>query len=66
MSEEKKYIDLSNDIEDFKNGFDGIEKAKAGFKILGKSLFNVGKFAVTEVLPEMAKRVEEEKAKRDK
>lgn len=66
MSDDKKYLSLSDDIDDFKNGYDGMEKAKAGFKILGKSIFNIGKFTVTEALPEMARRVEEEKSKRNK
>lgn len=66
MSDEKKYLSLSDDIEDFKNGYDGMEKAKAGFKILGKSIFNIGKYTVTEALPEMARRVEEENSKRGK
>jgi hypothetical protein len=64
MSEENdKYLNMSDDLEDLKHGFDGIEKTKAGLKIFGKSIFNIGKYAATEVLPEMTRRAEEERNK---
>lgn len=66
MSGDKKYLDLSNDIDDFKYAVDGMDRTKAGMKVFGKSLFNVGKYAVKEVLPEMAKRAEEQKKKENK
>ena len=59
-NEESRYLKLADDFEQLRYGFDGIEKAKGGLKLLGKGLFNVGKYAVIEVLPKMA----EEAAKR--
>jgi len=60
MEEEKEkssYLELKEDWECLTGrNYDstGI-RAVAGLKIFGKSLFNVGKFALTEVLPGMAK-----------
>jgi hypothetical protein len=56
MSEDKndsKYSSLSNDIDDFRHSSGVGSKSMAGAKVLAKSLFNVGVFAVTEVLPGM-------------
>ncbi|MEI6706343.1 MAG: hypothetical protein WCK96_04305 [Methylococcales bacterium] len=54
------YLKLSGDFDQLKHGHDGIDKAAGGIKLLGKGLFNIGKFALTEVLPKVA----EESAKR--
>lgn len=47
-----KYMSVSDSIDEFKSADSTSKKAAAGVKIFGKSLFNVGRFAVTEVLPE--------------
>ena len=57
---DSKYLKLSDDFDQLKNGFDGLDKVAGGAKLLGKGLFNIGKFALTEVLPKVA----EESAKR--
>ncbi len=48
-----KYMSVKDSIDDFKYAFDAREKATAGAKIVGKSLFNVGRFALAELLPSM-------------
>ncbi|MBK1693456.1 hypothetical protein CKO09_01710 [Chromatium weissei] len=54
MSDEKEgasYLRLSDDFDQLRYGFDGTDKMKGGLKLVGKSIFNIGKFALTEVLP---------------
>ena len=57
-----KYLKLSEDIDDIKYG-NSKEKATASIKILGKSIFNIAKYAVSDVLPAMIERSEQEKKK---
>jgi hypothetical protein len=45
------YLELSDDFDQLINGSGGLNKTAGGLKILGKGLFNVGRFAFTEVLP---------------
>lgn len=45
------YFKLSDDFEQLKNGYDKKDKAVGGLKLLGKGVFNVGKFTVAELLP---------------
>lgn len=59
-----KYFGLSDDWDELTGSYrSGGDRAVAGLKLLGKGLFNVGKFAVTEAAPSMisgvGKRVEE-------
>ncbi|AIO45628.1 hypothetical protein KDX27_07550 [Burkholderia cenocepacia] len=59
-----KYFGLGDDWEELTGSYrSGGDRAAAGLKLLGKGLFNVGKFAVTEVVPGMVsqagKRAEE-------
>jgi hypothetical protein len=63
---DRKYLNLSQDLDDLRFGFGAKEKTVAGLKLFGKSLFNVAKFTVTEALPEMNKRMEEEIKKKGK
>lgn len=61
MSEDNdEYMKVSDEIDDLRFG-DGKERAKAGLKILGKSMFNVGKFVAKEVLPALAEKAEEKR-----
>jgi len=55
--EENSYLKLKEDWECLTGRtYDSTGmRAVAGLKIFGKSLFNVGKFALTEVLPGVAK-----------
>jgi len=64
--EDKKYLSLSKDFDDLRFGFGAKEKTVAGLKLFGKGLFNMAKFTVTEALPEMNKRMEEELKKKQK
>lgn len=65
-AEEKKYLSLSQDLDDLRFGFGAKEKAVAGLRLFGKGLLNVAKFTVTEAMPEMNKRMAEELKKRQK
>lgn len=52
MSDKKSnYFDMGNAVDDLKYSYGAGEKAKSALKLFGKSLFNVGAFAVTEVIP---------------
>lgn len=57
------YAPVKEDIEEFKDAYSVKEKAIAGSKIAGKSLFNAGKFtlgkAIPAVLEEVAKKAKE-------
>jgi hypothetical protein len=66
MSEEDKpgYFKMSNALDDFNYSFGAKEKTVAGLKLFGKGIFNVARYATTEVLPEVARRAEEEKNKK--
>lgn len=59
---DKKYLSLSEDWSDLVDGYGAKERSIAGLKLLGKSIFNVGKFTFTEALPKIA----EEAAKNKK
>lgn len=48
-----KYYSWGETIDDIKNASGVGETAVAGAKWAGKSLFNIGRFAVAEVLPSM-------------
>lgn len=52
------YLKLSDDFDQLKNGYDGLDKVAGGAKLVGKGLFNIGKFALTEILPKMAEQAE--------
>lgn len=57
MSENNKsrYFDMTKAIDEFSHGsFGAKDKAVAGLKILGKGLFNVTKYAASEILPAVA------------
>lgn len=60
MSDPDKYLKLSEDMKKLVNG-SAKEQMKSGMAIIGKSLFNVGKFAATEFLPVMKNRLEKER-----
>ena len=66
MSEDNKssYFKRSKALDEFNDGFGAKEKPVAGLKLFGKGIFNVAKYATTEVLPSVARRTEEEKNKR--
>lgn len=49
------YYDWGETIDDIKKANGAGETAVAGAKWAGKSLFNIGKFAVAEVLPGLSK-----------
>mgnify|MGYP007087627617 CR=1 FL=1 len=48
---EGKYLSLKESVDEFKDADNAGGKALAGAKIVGKSLFNIGRFAVAEALP---------------
>ena len=54
MADEKDegYLSVSDEMFDIQYGSGGA-RVKAGFKALGKGIFNVGRFAVKEVVPKM-------------
>lgn len=52
-----KYMSLKESVNKFKDADNAGEKALAGAKIVGKSLFNIGRFAVAEALPSMLEQV---------
>lgn len=54
MSKKSGYFKMSNALDDFNYSFGAKEKAAAGLKLFGKGLFNVARYTVTEVLPEVA------------
>lgn len=47
--EEKKYLGISQELDEIRYGHGN--KAVSGLKILGKGLWNMGVFAVTEAIP---------------
>jgi hypothetical protein len=54
MTEKKSnYFNMGNAVNELKDSYGAGEKAKSVLKLFGKSLFNVGAFAVTEVIPGM-------------
>jgi hypothetical protein len=57
------YLKISDDFDQLRHGYDGMEKAKGGAKLLGKGLFNVGKYALTEFLPKVIEQVEKNRNK---
>ncbi|MBR7901172.1 MULTISPECIES: hypothetical protein [Burkholderia cepacia complex] len=64
-----KYLSLSEDWSELMDGYSAKERSIAGLKLLGKSIFNVGKFTLTEALPKMAEKtakMAEEAAKNKK
>ncbi|WP_143189342.1 hypothetical protein [Paraburkholderia lycopersici] len=64
-----EYLSLSEDWSELVDGYGAKERSIAGLKLLGKSIFNVGKFTFTEALPKMAERaaqMAEEAAKNKK
>ncbi|MFL9865855.1 hypothetical protein PQR67_16895 [Paraburkholderia fungorum] len=64
-----KYLSLSEDWSELVDGYGAKERSIAGLKLFGKSIFNVGKFAITEALPKMAEqtaKMAEEAAKNKK
>ncbi|KVE75810.1 hypothetical protein WI98_11930 [Burkholderia vietnamiensis] len=68
-SDDDKYLSLSEDWSELVDGYGAKERSVAGLKILGKSIFNIGKFAFTEALPKIAEqtaRMAEEAAKNKK
>lgn len=62
------YYSWGETIRDIKDAQGAAETAVAGGKWAGKSLFNIGKFAVSEVLPSMMKNLADvsEKKLKDK
>lgn len=55
MSKKKSnYFSIGNAVDDLRYSNGAGEKAKSALKLFGKSLFNVGAFAVTEALPKVA------------
>lgn len=58
-----KYLSLSDNIDEFRYSDGAVDKSLAGLKIVGKSLFNVGKFAFSEVLPKAMDHMEKESEK---
>ncbi|KOR32954.1 hypothetical protein TI05_03955 [Achromatium sp. WMS3] len=49
--DESKYFKMRDALDDFNYSFGAKEKTGAALKILGKSIFNVGMFTVTEIIP---------------
>jgi hypothetical protein len=67
--DDDKYLSLSEDWSELVDGYGAKERSIAGLKLLGKSIFNVGKFTLTEALPRMAEqtaKMAEEAAKNKK
>jgi hypothetical protein len=58
MSEKKSdYFNMSEALDELRFSFGAGETAKSGLKLLGKGLFNVARFGVTEVLPGMTEKM---------
>jgi len=59
MSDDNKsgYFKMSDALDDLTMSFGAKDKAVAGLKLFGKGIFNVGKFAVAEVLPTAAEQM---------
>lgn len=57
------YFKMSDAVDDVKYAFDAKDTAIAAAKLVGKGVFNVGRFAVVDVIPgvigQMAKKVDE-------
>ncbi|MEK6368028.1 MAG: hypothetical protein V4803_16685 [Burkholderia gladioli] len=69
MENDDKYLSLSEDWSGLVHGYGAKERSVAGLKLLGKSIFNVGRYAFTEALPKMAEhtaKMAEEAAKNKK
>ena len=54
--ENSRYFSISESVDEFKDSFGLKEKSVAGLKIVGKGLFNVGKFTFIEILPAVAEK----------
>ena len=61
MSNKEKYFSISEAVEDISSSFGAKETATASLKLFGKGIFNVTKYATTEILPEIVKRAKENK-----
>lgn len=58
MEEEKsKYFKMGEALDDVSFAYGAKDTAVASLKLLGKGLFNVGRFAVAEVLPSAMEQV---------
>ncbi len=59
---ESKYFKIGEALDEVNHAYGDKEKTVASLKLLGKGIFNVGRFAVAEVLPsameQVAKQVE--------
>lgn len=62
----KKYLTISKEIGELRDGMGFKSKSIAGAKIFAKSAFNIGKFIVTELPPEIEKAKKREEQKRAK
>ena len=62
--EDSKYFSMSDAAKEIGNSYGAAETAKAGAKLFAKGLFNLGRFAVTELPGEMVKTAERQKNKR--
>ena len=61
---ESKYFKMSDAWDEVSYGVGAGEKAKAGLKMLGKGLFNFGKFVATEAVPKMVEQSIEQNVNR--
>lgn len=60
-----KYFNLGDAFDEIKGSIGGKDMAFAGAKLIGKTIFNAGKYVVEEGLSKQAERVSEEALKRD-
>jgi hypothetical protein len=56
--DDDKYANLSEDWGELVNGYGAKGRSWAGVKLLSKSIFNVGVFAVTEALPKFTEQMQ--------
>jgi ribosomal protein S5 len=64
--EDSIYLSTSEEINKFKSGVGGKEKAIAALKIIGKGIINTGKFVAHELTPAMEKAIEKKKRELEK
>ncbi len=61
-----KYYSAKEAIDEFNDAYGASEKTVAGAKLVGKSLFNIGRFVTSELLPGMLEQGAKDLEKRGK
>lgn len=64
--DDEKYYQLGDAVDEFNNSYGAKEKTVSALKVLGKGLFNVGKFLVTDGKDELEKYNQKTREKLDK